>query len=75
MMIALGGLPEAAWRRRLVGIDVAAAYVGRSIIEIRRLVRLGEFPKPCKPNGRRLAWQLGQRVDYSDQKMKESSAA
>jgi predicted DNA-binding transcriptional regulator AlpA len=74
-MIALEGLPEAAWRRRLVGIDVAAAYVGRSIVEIRRLVKIGEFPKPCKPNGRRLAWQLGALADYSDQKMKESSVA
>jgi predicted DNA-binding transcriptional regulator AlpA len=59
----------------LVGVDVAAAYVGRSIVEIGRLVKLGEFPKPCKPNGRRLAWQLGQLADYSDQKIKESSAA
>lgn len=71
-MIALEELPEVVWRRRLVGIDVAAAYVGRSVVEIRRLVKLGEFPQPRKPNGRRLAWQLGQLVDYSDAVFKKS---
>jgi predicted DNA-binding transcriptional regulator AlpA len=57
--------PEAE-RRRLVGIEAAASYVGKSIPEIRRLLKLGRFPQPRKPNGRRLAWQIGQLIDYSD---------
>jgi len=57
--------PEAE-RRRMVGIETAANYVGKSIPEVRRLLRLGRFPRPRKPNGRRLAWQIGQLIDYSD---------
>jgi len=72
-MTVLEGLPEGAWRRRMVGIHGAAEYVDKSVMEIRRLVKLGLFPRPCKPNGRRLAWQLGQLADYSDQKLKEVS--
>jgi hypothetical protein len=53
-------------RRRLVGIEAAASYVGKSIPEVRRLIRLGRFPQPRKPNGRRLFWQIGQLADYSD---------
>jgi len=57
--------PEAE-RRRLVGIDAAAQFVGKTIPEVRRLLKLGQFPQPRKPNGRRLAWQIGQLIDYSD---------
>jgi predicted DNA-binding transcriptional regulator AlpA len=59
-------LSAEAERRRLVGIEAAANYVGKSIPEIRRLLKLGRFPQPRKPNGRRLAWQIGQLIDYSD---------
>lgn len=72
MLKTLDGLPEAMVRRRLVGIHAAAAFVDKSVIEIRQLVKLGLFPKPCKPGGRRLAWQLGQLVDYSDEKINEN---
>jgi predicted DNA-binding transcriptional regulator AlpA len=64
--------PEAE-RRRLVGIEAAAHYVGKSIPEIRRLLKLGRFPQPRKPNGRRLAWQIGQLIDYSDAIFAENS--
>jgi predicted DNA-binding transcriptional regulator AlpA len=59
-------LSQEAERRRMVGIEAAANYVGKSIPEIRRLLKLGRFPQPRKPNGRRLAWQIGQLIDYSD---------
>jgi predicted DNA-binding transcriptional regulator AlpA len=62
--------PEAE-RRRLVGIEAAASYVGKSIPEVRRLLKLNRFPQPRKPNGRRLAWQIGQLIDYSDAIFKE----
>jgi hypothetical protein len=73
MRVSLDGLPEAAWRRRMVGSQFAAEFVDKSIYEIRRLVKLGLFPKPCRPNGRQWSWQLGQLADYSDQKMQESA--
>jgi hypothetical protein len=73
MRMSLESLPEGAWRKRLVGIHTASEYVDKSIFEIRRLVKLGLFPKPCKPNGRQWSWQLGQLADYSDQKFKESA--
>jgi len=66
MRVTLDNLPDAAWRRRLVGIHGAAEYVDKSIYEIRRLVKLGLFPKPRRPNGRQWSWQLGQLADYSD---------
>src|SRR5262249_32735454 len=47
-------------------IHGAAEYVDKSIYEIRRLVKLGLFPKPRRPNGRQWSWQLGQLADYSD---------
>ena len=59
-------LSRDAERRRLVGIEVAAYYVDKSIPEVRRLLKLGRFPQPRKPNGRRLAWQIGQLIDDSD---------
>ena len=62
----LHNLPDAAGRRRLVGIHGAAEYVDKSIYEIRRLVKLGLFPRPRRPNGRQWSWQLGQLADYSD---------
>jgi predicted DNA-binding transcriptional regulator AlpA len=65
MSSSLALSPEAE-RRRLVGIEAAANYVGKSIPEVRRLLKLGRFPQPRKPNGRRLAWQVGQLIDYSD---------
>jgi predicted DNA-binding transcriptional regulator AlpA len=63
----LDNLPEAAWRRRLVRIHGAAEYVDTSVYEIRRLLKLGQFPKPRRPNGRQFYWQLGQLADYSDE--------
>lgn len=75
MRTSLDSLPEAAWRKRLVGIHTAAEYVDKSIYEIRRLVKLGLFPKPCRPNGRQMSWQLGQLADYSDQKMRGTAGA
>ena len=60
------GLSIEVERRRLVDIKGAANFVGKSIPEVRRLVRLGLFPQPRKPNGNRLAWQVGQLIDYSD---------
>ena len=72
MRVSLDSLPEGAWRKRLVGIHTASEYVDKSIYEIRRLVKLGQFPKPCRPNGRQMSWRLGQLADYSDEKMKSA---
>jgi len=66
MRATLDNLPDAAWRRRLVGSHSAAEYVDKSPYEIRRLVKLGLFPKPRRPNGRHWSWRLGQLADYSD---------
>jgi hypothetical protein len=71
MRTSLDSLPPEAWRKRMVGIHGAAEFVDKSIYEIRRLVKLGLFPRPCRPNGRQWSWQLGQLADYSDQKTQE----
>lgn len=73
MNLALTSLPENLARRRLLGIEQVAEFVGRSVPEIRRLVRLGEFPKPLKLNGRRLSWRTGDVVDYVDGKAAQSN--
>jgi predicted DNA-binding transcriptional regulator AlpA len=76
MNSAIENLPENLARRRLVNIQQAADFVGRSVPEIRRLLATGgDFPKPVKLNGRRLSWQLGQLVDYSDEKLNQQTAA
>jgi hypothetical protein len=74
MSVSLDSLPEGAWRKKLVGIHAAAEYVDTSIYEIRRLVKLGLFPQPCKPNGRQWRWQLGALADWSDEKARETPA-
>jgi predicted DNA-binding transcriptional regulator AlpA len=75
MNLALASLPETVSRHRLVGIDGAAEFVGRSVPEIRRLVRLGLFPKPLKLNGRRLSWRVGDIVDWINAKATEQQTA
>src|SRR5579864_2622857 len=74
MRLSLESLPEGAWRKRLVGIHTASEYLDKSIYEIRRLVKLGLFPKPCKPNGRQWRWQLGALADWCDEKARETPA-
>jgi predicted DNA-binding transcriptional regulator AlpA len=66
-------LPDSIARRQCVGIEGAAKFVDRSVPEIRRLVRLGLFPKPFKFNGRRLSWRMGQLVDWIDSKANEAA--
>ena len=45
MLKTLDGLPEAMVRRRLVGIHAAAAFVDKSVIEIRRLCEARAVPE------------------------------
>jgi predicted DNA-binding transcriptional regulator AlpA len=73
MNLALSNLPDTLVRRRLVGTEAAAEFVGRSVPEIRRMVRHGLFPKPIKLNGRRLSWCIGDLVDWIDSKVKETA--
>jgi predicted DNA-binding transcriptional regulator AlpA len=75
MNTCLESLPNEIARKRLLGIGPAAEFVGRSVPEIRRLVRLGLFPKPFKLNGRLLSWQVGELADWIDSKVGERSAA
>jgi predicted DNA-binding transcriptional regulator AlpA len=70
----LPNMPEAIARRQLLNTEQTAAFVGRSVPEIRRLVPLGLFPKPLKLNGRRLSWRLGDLVDWIDSKVEEQKA-
>jgi predicted DNA-binding transcriptional regulator AlpA len=75
MNVTLNTLPEAVTRKRLLGIEPTAEFVGRSVPEIRRLIRLGLFPKPLKLNGRRLSWRLGDIVDWIDSKTEPKKTA
>ena len=75
MITSLNSLPNDVIRRRLLDIHSTAEFCGRSVPEIRRLLRHGLFPKPLKLNGRRLSWQLGQLVDYIDSKVEGNSKA
>jgi predicted DNA-binding transcriptional regulator AlpA len=54
-----------------LGIEPTAEFVGRSVPEIRRLIRLGLFPKPLKLNGRRLSWRIGDLIDWIDSKAEQ----
>jgi predicted DNA-binding transcriptional regulator AlpA len=71
MNFALNTLPDVVTRRRLLGIEPTAEFVGRSVPEIRRLIRLGLFPKPLKLNGRRLSWRIGDLIDWIDSKAEQ----
>jgi predicted DNA-binding transcriptional regulator AlpA len=73
MTPALSNLPESVIRKRLIDIDTAAQFISRSVPEIRRLVRIGQFPKPIKLNGRRLSWRLGELLDWIDTKAKKTT--
>ncbi len=76
MNSAIENLPENLARRRLLNIQQTAGFVGRSVVEIRRLSMLGAFPKPLKLNGRRLSWRVGDVVDWIDSKARaEQSGA
>ena len=61
-------LPESLARRRSLNIQQTAAFVGKSVPEIRRLVRLGKFPKPFRQDLRQLSWTIGSLVDHIDSK-------
>ncbi len=72
---SLENLPDDLARRRLLNTEQVAAFVNRSVPEIRRLITTGTFPKPFRLNSRRLSWRLGDIVDWIDSKTEPTQTA
>jgi predicted DNA-binding transcriptional regulator AlpA len=67
-MSELPELPEAIVRRRLLNTDQVAAFLGKSVPEVRRLLDKGLLPPPFRMDGRRFSWTLGTILDHIDSK-------
>lgn len=52
--------------KRLLTLRQTAEFVGKSRAEVRRLIKLGQFPKPKKLGGYNLSFSLGELIDYLD---------
>jgi predicted DNA-binding transcriptional regulator AlpA len=60
----LSDLPEALARHRVLTTERAAAFVGRSLPEWRRMYHAGLTPKPVRLGARALGWRVGDLIDY-----------
>jgi predicted DNA-binding transcriptional regulator AlpA len=58
---------EAIARHRVMNSTQTAAFVGKSIPQLNRLVRAGKFPKPFKIGERDNGWTVGMVIDHIDQ--------
>jgi predicted DNA-binding transcriptional regulator AlpA len=59
-------LPENIIRKRRLNTKQVAEFIDRSEIEIRRLVKLGKFPKPRPLDGKKWSFVLGDILDFLD---------
>lgn len=64
----LASLPSETSRRRVLRTIEAAAFLGISVVHLRRLNRQGLVPAPVRLGERRLGWRLGDLTDWVDQR-------
>ena len=62
-------LPDALARHRVLTTERAAAFVGRSLPEWRRMYHAGSTPKPVRLGARALGWRVGDLIDYIETKI------
>ena len=65
-MTVLASLPADITRRRVVGIQDAAAFIGLSVSTLRRMKDAKTIPAPIKLSDRRIGWRMGDLFDYLD---------
>lgn len=65
-MTVLASLPADITRRRVVGTQDAAAFVGLSVSTLRRMKDARTIPAPIKLSDRRIGWRMGDLFDYLD---------
>lgn len=53
-------------RKKVLNTSQAAAFVGLSVPHLRRMYRLGHFPRGLSLSERKLGWQVGTLCDWLD---------
>lgn len=53
-------------RKKVLDTSQTAAFVGLSVPHLRRMYRLGRFPRGLSLSERKLGWQVGTLCDWLD---------
>lgn len=64
----LSSLPLDSAGRRVLRAAETAAFLGISVVHLRRLNRRGFVPAPIQLGERRLGWRLGDLIAWVDQR-------